>query len=327
MQLFFTNMLLAMKQVAMLYLIVGIGIIAERLGWFPESTARLCTKLLMYLVMPCVILRAFFEMEYSPEALRDLGISVAGGTLLHVVAIAFSEPFFRSRRAIETDSVLHYAAVYANTGYMGLPLAQAMVGDQGVFYISAVILTFQLFCFTHGEFVMSGGIPGKRQEAGGKGQGRPLWKKLLFNGAVLSLAVALPLFLLQVPVPELIRQPISSVASINSPMAMLMFGAYLSRTKFSSLLRSKKIFLVAALKLLAVPAAVMGALLLAGVRGPLLNALLIPASAPSATNTVMFAALRDRDTGYAAQVVGVLSILSIVTMPLMIAIGMSIAVK
>ena len=110
---------------------------------------------------------------------------------------------------------------------------------------------------------------------------------------------------------------------MNSPLAMLMFGAYLSHTQFSSILRSKKLIIATGLKLLAIPAVVMSALLLFGVRGPLLNALLISASAPSANNTVVFAARHGRDTGYAAQVVALISILSIITMPLMIAVGLS----
>ena len=330
---FLANALLALKQIIMLYLIAGMGVAAERLRWFPESTARLCTKLLMFAITPCVVLRSFFEMENTPEALRGLAISFACGVLMHVTGIALSEPFFRGRKSPETDSVLHYAAIYGNCGYMALPLAQAMVGSQGVFYCSIVILTFQLFCFTHGEFVMAGGVV-RRQKAGEKKQENlplnpdapplpPLWRRLLINAGVLSVAVGLPLFLLRVPVPALLQQPISSVASMNSPLAMIMFGAYLSRTQFSSILRSKKLILATGLKLLAVPAVVMGALLSFGVRGPLLHALLISASAPSANNTVIFAARHGRDAGYAAQVVGLISMLSIVTMPLMIAVGLS----
>ena len=68
----------------------------------------------------------------------------------------------------------------------------------------------------------------------------------------------------------------------------------------------------------------LAALLLCGVRGDLLTALLISASAPSAQITVIFAAKYGRDSGYAAQVVSLMNFVSIVTMPLMIAIGMTL---
>jgi len=324
MHLFLSNALIALKQVAMLYIIAGMGFAAERLRWFPEATARLCTKLLLYVVTPSVIVNSFLNMEYSPQAVHGLLISLACGALLHGTGIAMSEPIFRNRgnRSGQSgiESVLHFASIYGNCGYMGLPLAQAMVGPQGVFYCSVVILTFQVCSFTHGNFVMSGGIMGRR----GDEKTRFQWKNLVLNAGVLSVAVGLPVFLLRIPVPDLIRTPLGAVASMNSPLAMLMFGAYLSRTRMQGLLRSKKLFATMGIKLFAVPAVVMGVLLLCGVRGPLMNAMLISAAAPPANNTVVFAARHGRDTGYAAQVVSLLSLLSIVTMPLMIALGLSL---
>ena len=325
MHLFLDNALIALKQVAMLYIIAGMGFAAERLRWFPEATARLCTKLLLYVVTPCVVVNSFVNIEYSEEALRGLGISFACGALLHIVGIVMSEPFFRGRKNAAAESVLHFAAIYGNCGYMGLPLAQAMVGPKGVFYVSVVILTFQICSFTHGTFVMSGGVMFRKQEPRDGGQGVKFqWKNLLLNAGVLSVAVGLPIFLLRVPVPALVKTPLASVASMNSPLAMLMFGAYLSRTKLKGLLRSKKLFPAMGIKLFALPAVVMAALLLLHAEPALLNAIMIPAAAPPANNTVVFAARHGRDTGYAAQVVSLLSLVSIVTMPLMIALGLSL---
>jgi predicted permease len=53
----------------------------------------------------------------------------------------------------------------------------------------------------------------------------------------------------------------------------------------------------------------------------LLGSVLIPASAPPATNTAIFAAKYERDTGLASQIVSVVSIISIITMPVMIALS------
>ncbi len=327
---FSSNLRLALMQLVELYLIVGAGVLAERAKWFRESTARLCSNLLFFIITPCVIVRSFLSIKYSDETLRGLLISVGCGVLLHILGIALSEPFFRGKD-VEHESILHFASVYGNCGYMALPLARAMVGEMGVFYCSAVILTYQVFSFTHGAFTMSGGKVSLRRkasviEAQASDEAAPkfAWKNLILNAGVLSVVAGLPLFLMQVPVPGYITRPLDLVAGMNTPLAMLMFGAYLSRTKFHGFLQNKKIFLTYALKLLVLPGIVMGVLLLCDVRGALLNALLISASAPSANNTVVFAAKYGRDPGYAAQVVGSISLLSVLTMPLVIAVGLSI---
>ncbi|MDR1927203.1 MAG: AEC family transporter [Oscillospiraceae bacterium] len=320
---FFSNMRTALEHVAMLYVMVGFGVIGERLHWFTAKNARRCTKLLFFIVTPCVILRSFFTMEYSPESLRGLAVSVGAGILLHAAGILLSEGFFRNPKKREAESVLHFASIYGNCGYMALPLAQALVGGAGVFYCSAVILTFQMFSFTHGVYVMRGGIPFQRKRGEARAPGAKFeWKHLILNAGVLSVLVGLPLFLFNLHLPRLLTVPMESVAAMNTPLAMLIFGAYLSRTSFKGILRSKKLPVAIGIKLFAIPAVVMAALLLFGAEGALLKALLISASAPSANNTVVMAAQQGRDAGYAAQVVGIISLLSIVTMPLMIALAM-----
>ena len=325
MQLFFHNAQLVMRQLVKLYCIVGVGVAAERLKWFTGTTAKRCTQLLLYVVAPCIIIRSFLVMEYSPEVLRNLGIALLGGLALHFTGMAISWHLYRGRRNPGTDPILHYASIYGNNGYLGLPLAYAMVGDMGVFYVSIVVLTFQMFAFTHGMFIMAGGAL-REPNSGGKNRAvRFEWKKLFMNAAVVAVAIGFPLFLFRVPVPDLIRVPINHIAAMNTPLAMMMFGTFLSRTKFNAILRNKKIFFTALTKLIITPMIIMTALLLLRADRTLLHSLMITASAPSANNTVVFAANHDRDAGYAAQVVALLSMLSILTMPTMIAVALSAA--
>ncbi|MCL2195682.1 MAG: AEC family transporter [Oscillospiraceae bacterium] len=323
MSYFLQNALIVLRQLVMLYLIVAVGVLAERMKWFPENVAKRCAQLLMYVVAPCIIVRSFLVMEYSPEILRNLGIALLGGLLLHGLGIAITWHAFRGKKHPDTDPVLHYGSIYGNNGYMGLPLAQAMVGDIGVFYVSIVVLTFSMFAFTHGQFVMSGGAV-RNPSAGSKGITKFEWKKLLLNAATIAVLVGFPLFLFRVPVPEIIRWPIDNIAAMNTPLAMLMFGTFLSRTNFNSMLRNKKVLLAGVIKLFVTPSIVLAALLALRADRTLLHALMIPAAAPSANNTVVFAALHDKDAGYAAQVVSLISLVSIITMPTMIALALSL---
>ena len=82
----------------------------------------------------------------------------------------------------------------------------------------------------------------------------------------------------------------------DTPMAMIMFGTYLANTDLKTMFREKKIYLAAALKLLVLPALMLLIFRLCGITGALLTACIISASAPTANNTVMFAAKYGRDT-------------------------------
>ncbi len=307
-------MMIAAKQVAILYILVAVGAVADKTKLFSEKTAKACTDLLFYIICFCVIVQSFLQMEHNGENTKNLFIAIGCGMLMHFVAALISAPFFRkgdhNRRAI-----FRYSSVFGNCGYMALPLAQAVIGNEGVFYCSAVIVSFQICAFTYGIYLMS---------SDGDNKTKFNIKSIILNPGVIAVIVGLPLYLFNVTVPELLMTPVSYLASMNTPLAMLIFGTYLANTNFKSMFKEPKILLVGLLKLIVLPLLLLGVYKLFGIAGTLLSSLILSASAPSANNTVMFAAKYDKDTGLAAQTVSAVSLISIVTMPAMIALSMTI---
>ena len=311
MDLFWQNCLIAVKQVVILYIIVAGGCICDKTGIFTEKTARACNNLLFYVITPCVIVNSFMTTEFTAETARGLLLAAGCGALTNTTGILLSLPFFRDKQK-PNNAVFKFASVYGNMGYMALPLANAVLGPEGVFYCSAGIMMFQVFCFTHGVWLMS---------RGGETNAKFEVKHLFLNPGVIAVCIGLPLFLLKVKVPELFTKPVSFVGSMNTPLAMLMLGTYMSNAGMKTVFRNKEQYLVTAIKIVAVPLAVFAVLKVTGlVSGALFTACIIQASAPSANNTVMFAAKYGKDTGIAAKTVSFVSFASVLTMPVMIAL-------
>ena len=306
------NMLIATRQVAILFIMALVGVISDKVGWFSESTAKKCTDILFYVITPAKILESFFTLEYSKETLKGLFIAIGAGLLAHAAA-ALGAGLFFNKTPPEQKAVYKYACVYGNCGYMGLPLVDAVVGSEGVFYCSAFVISFQIFTFTHGVWLMT-----RDSEEGKKAINL---KKLILNPGVLPVFVGLPVFISGIKLPGIISTPVSSIAHMLSPLAMLIFGAYIAHTDFRSVFRNPRIFGVALFKLFAMPLAMMVALHFTGVTGALATTLLIDCATPPANNTAMFAAKYDKNTALGSQIVAVVSIISIFTLPFMIALG------
>lgn len=304
--MFFENVKIAAQQVGILYIIVLVGVICDKIGLFTEKTAKACTDLLFYIITPCVIIRSFLTQEFTKDSGIKLLIAVGCGFLMHFVAILLNTPLYRKGDK-EKNIIFRYSSIYGNVGYMTLPLTEAILGTEGVFYCSAVVMAFNVVSFTHGVYVMN--------SDGGKFNLR----KLVLNPGVISVLIGLPLFLLKVNLPELINQPVSYIASMQTPVAMLIFGTFLAHTRLDDILKHKKILLVTFMKLIVLPAVMIGIYKLFGLSGTLLVALTISSCAPTANNTVMFAAKYNKDTSLAAQVVAIVSFISVITMPLIIA--------
>ncbi len=310
--MFLANMSIAAQQVAILCVLVAVGVICDKLGVFTEKIAKGCTDLLFYIVTPAKIIESFFTLEYSPETAKNLFVALGCGFALHAIS-AFISTFVFNKTPYEKACIYKYSCAYGNCGYMGLPLASAVFDDEGVFFCSAVIISFQTFCFTHGIYLMT-----KDKEGS---QAKLNFKKILFNPGVISVILGMPIFLFSLNLPRVISEPISYTASLNTPLAMFIFGTYIANTSFKSLFKEWQIGVVALIKLIILPLIILGGFKLLGIGGALAGAVTICACAPCANNTAIFAAKYDRDTGLASKTVAVVSMISIATMPVMIALS------
>ena len=304
-------MLIAAEQVAILYIIAAVGFVADKIGWFTESIAKKCTDLLFYVVVPAKILESFLTLEYSEKTFKGLFVAIGMGMLMHGIAALFASPLFGKTEG-DKKCVYRFACMYGNCGFMGLPLVDAVLGSEGVFYCSAVIISFQIFCFTHGVWIMNRDKEGEKVKID--------LKKIILNPGVIPVIIGLPLFVLRVKLPDIIQTPVISIASLNSPFAMLIFGTFLAHTDFKAIFKDGKVVAVALFKLIAMPAVMVGIIKLFGLSGVLASTVAICASTPTANNTVMFSAKYDCDTALASRIVAVVSLVSIVTLPLSIAL-------
>ena len=291
-----------------LYILIAVGFTADKLGVYTEKASRLNTDLLFYIVTPLVIVNSFISMDNSSEHVKGLGLAILCSFGFHLIGMLLILPLFR-KGDIRQCGIYRFACMYGNCGYMALPLAQAILGDIGVFYCSAAVMVFNVVSFTHGITIL-----------GAQKDGFQL-KKLLVNPGTIGVAIGLPLFLLRVRLPVILATPLSALASLNTPLAMLIFGTYLANTDLKTMFKNANIYLVALIKLIVLPLIVFGLLTAARVQTPLRVAMTLVSAAPSANNTVVLAGKYDLDTGVASKTVGLVSILSIITMPVMIALA------
>ncbi len=311
MEVFFSNVWIAARQVLILYIMVAIGFLCDKTKLFTEKTARLTNNLLFYVITTAVIVKSFATTPFTPETAKQLLIASLCAVGTHVLGIVLTLPLYRKGKTAH-DVVYKYACIYGNFGYMALPLAQALLGDEGVLYCSMGVLVFQVFCFTHGISMMN------RSEEKTKFS----IKKILLNPGIIGVLLGLPFFAFGIKMPEFVLEPVSAVASMNTPLAMILLGTYMSNCGLKGLLSDKNNYFVTLVKNIIIPMIMLAVLKGTGiVTGTLLVSTLIQASAPSANNTVMFSAMYGHDTGVATKTVTFSTFASVLTMPCIIALA------
>lgn len=295
------------QQVLVLFILIGVGALLAKIGMITEQGARSMTDIVLYAVTPCVIINAF-QREYRPELLTGLLISFAAALATLLFSVLLAELLYR-KRDVDRGAVLKFTVVFSNCGFMALPLQEAVLGSEGVFYGAAYIAVFNLVCWTYGLIVMSRKTSLKAA------------LKAVLNPGVLGTLLGVVLFLLSVELPTVIASPVKFLAGLNTPVPMLVIGYHLVNTNFRRVLRDRDAYIAMSLRLIILPLATLGVMLLCGVDGVILCATVIAVSAPVAAATTMMASKFGRDAQLSTGIVSASSIFSVVTMPLVVGLA------
>ncbi|MBP5320222.1 MAG: AEC family transporter [Kiritimatiellae bacterium] len=302
----FESFCLVAKQVAILFILMGIGAACNKAGLLKEEAVKGIVNLLLLIVTPCLIISAF-QRDYNASMAAGLLQSLAYAFGFHLLAILLAHLFVHHPEKAG-ERVLRFAVVFSNAGFMAIPLEQAVLGMDGVFYGAAIIAVFNLIVWSYGLILMNGRVSDIRI------------RQLLVNPGIIGVLFGCALFLCSIRLPGVLTTVTRSMAGLNTPLAMIVIGYYLAEAKIGRLFTCPAAYVTIALRLIAVPLAVIAAIRVIGHtdRTVALSAV-IAASAPVAAMTTMFASRFRQDTALSVGIVAVTTLLSILTMPLIVA--------
>lgn len=295
------------QQIITLYLLMVVGFVLGKTKLLDDRGSAALSTLVMYVVSPCMLVVAF-QRPLEAEGLRAFGIVALVALLLHAMFIASSYLFVRDEN-LPRQRALRFATVFSNSGFMGYPLMTALLGSIGVFYGSAYVIVFTILSWTWGVYVITGDRSQLRL------------KPLLLNPGVISVVLAMALYLGQVTVPEPLMVPINYLADLNTPLPMLVVGYQLSHANFKAALQGISSWVTLVLRLLVLPLTSLGICLALNVSHDLTLVLLIAASAPPAALLSMFAARFGKDTALTSSLVSVQTAISALTMPVLVGLA------
>ena len=302
----FASFCLVAKQVAILFMLMGIGAACNKAGLLKEEAVKGIVNLLLLVVTPCLIISAF-QRDYDASMAAGLCQTLAYAAGFHLLAILLARLLVRHPEK-PGERVLRFSVIFSNAGFMAIPLQQAILGMDGVFYGAAIIAVFNLIVWSYGLVLMNGRLSDIRL------------RQILINPGIIGVLFGVTLFLASIRLPGIIASVTHSMAQLNTPLAMIVIGYYLAEAKIGRLFTCPAAYTAIALRLLAVPLAVIGTIKLIGhTDRTVAITTVIAASAPVAAMTTMFASRFRQDTALSVGIVAVTTLLSILTMPLIVA--------
>ena len=292
-----------LRQIAIMALLMAVGILLSRRGFLSPQGTKDLGAILLRIIIPCVIVKSYIT-TYSRERLLELALSAGLALVAFILAMGIAYLVYGKRRRIE-----NFAAAFCNAGFIGIPLAQAVIGDEGVFYMAASVALLNLFQWTYGVYIMTDRKDSIRA------------KTIVKNPVVIAIVVGIALFLSRLPVPGILTSTLGYIAGMNTPVAMILMGTYMAKLPWRKLL-DKRASGCVLLRLVVIPAVVLAVFWAL----PITNqnvalAAYLAAATPVGANICVFAQQYDCDYEFSVVTVCLSTVLSIVTVPLMVSLA------
>lgn len=298
-------------KIAEMFVIFLCGVLVYKVGLIDARAVRKMSDLLLLFITPLLIFQSY-QMDFDAGLLRGLLWTLAASALTFALSIVLSEILFHQKGP--DTPVEKTAVVYSNCAFIGIPLISGLLGGEGVFYMTAFSTMFNLLLWTHGVLVMN---PGNSSDSGkSRGFFVSLLKNLL-TPAIFAVAAGLVCFVLQIRLPSILSEPFDMIASMNTPLAMIIAGANLAQSDFRKSLKKGRIYVICLIKLLLFPAASLLLLRLLPLDYPVAFTVFIAVACPTAATTIMFADRYGQNAPYASELFVMTTVLSGVSIPLL----------
>ena len=300
--------LIVIKKIIEMFMILLVGVIIYKGKIIDDVSTKHLSNVLLLLVSPLLIVQSY-QIDFNKKLLYGLLWALLASFLTFLFMIIVSEFLFHGDK--NRSSVEKIAVSYSNSGFIGIPLISGVLGDKGVFYMTAYITVFNVLLWTHGVVLM-----GDSKDLKGA------WKNFL-SPAIIAVIVGIILFLFQLRLPQFIENPLEMIASMNTPLGMIVAGANLAQGNILKSLKNKSLYYLSFIKLIVYPLVGLVILWLLPLGFEVAFTVFIAVACPAGASVVMFAQRYDRDAYYGSEIFVITTLLSAITLPLIsiIAIG------
>ncbi len=229
------------------------GYLLVKSGVLKLSQSGILSKILMYLGMPFLIFSGMVNnLSFSEGLMLTMGIAAVIGIVYIFIMFFVSKPLASIEKNEKTRGMIRFCSVFANNGFLGIPLAIAVFGrDSNVFTVLILLnIINNILMYTLGAYL----VTGDRKSIS--------LKKAFLNPVMIAFVAGLIVNFLQIPnyVPEVITFS-DYFSNIVTPISMTILGMKMAAVSFTSLFRSWRLYYVSALKLIVFPVAIIAVLL------------------------------------------------------------------
>lgn len=298
-----SNFVIALEAVLPIFIIMGVGMLIRHQGLVDEYDVKKMNKTVFAVFFPVLMFSNLYGKDIHGAVDGKLMLfSVLTVLLVYGLTVAFVVHIEKNQK---TRGAMIQAIYRSNFVIMGIPIVSNIYGGDNLILpsvmITVVVPIYNVLAVITLEVFR-----------GGKPNALHILKQLAKNPLILGALAGILAVLIDLRLPQVLENAVSSMAGVATPMALLTLGAFFD---FKSIAKRKKDIAICVIgRLIAVPAVGVIAGILLGFRDVALVTLIAIFASPSAVSSFPMAQEMDSDAELAGDAVVFSSMFACFTM-------------
>lgn len=316
------SIIIVLRQMIMIFILIGIGVILYKKEMLSEMTSKQISGIIINVTNPALLICSAFREE-PKVSVQELGAALGIYLIVYALLIAVS---FLIPRILRVPHRYHYAyqmlTIFGNVGFIGIPLASAVLGARCLIFVSIYNLIFNVLIYTFGISLLQRAAARQAADAGVSTHadnaqtlsGADVWKKLI-NAGTVSAAATIIFYLGNFQVPAIVSSTLTYMGEATTLLSMLVLGASVAQMALRDIFSHPKLYGFTLLRQILVPIACI-LLLRPFIQNPMiLNTLALMLAVPAGNMPLMLSKQLHVETDTISQGIILTTLLSLVTIP------------
>ncbi|MBR2703219.1 MAG: AEC family transporter [Oscillospiraceae bacterium] len=295
------NFMLSANAVLPMFLLLAAGYLSKRFGILSLEDIPRTNRIAFRIFLPCLLFYNIYNAELSYAIRPKLILFAVCGVLLVFAGAVYGA--HRFERNQDRKGPIAQGIFRSNFVIMGIPIAQAIVGDADLSPV-AILIAVIVPMFNFLSVVILEKFRGGRVKTG------EVLLEIAKNPLIIGSVLGIVFLLLHIRLPAVVEKAVSNLGSIATPLQLFLLGAFF---RFSGLRHYvRPLTVVTLVKLFVTPAVMLSAAALLGIRGVEFLGLIGIFASPTAINSfTMVQQMKCGDAELAGDIVVMTSAVSI----------------
>ena len=300
---------IVLEQIEIFVVYILIGIFVVKMNFLNREKLDVLSGCITKILLPLLIFTNTISKTTRAQFLSSTIIIVLAFLLYLVLYFVATILAKLLKLDVNHKNVYRACTMFGNCGFMGIPLITALYPEQGGLYLAMYTVIDQLALWTIGMDLTA---PVDHSQA------LPVSKRLrkMINPATVAIVIGVFVVLSGIHIPDVVTTALTKTGAAASPLAMIYLGGVFCYIKISDYLKLKEVYATVLVKMMLLPIIVYHVLChIPMIDHSIAVTLGILCALPTMSSVAMVAENQKSDGDYAAGIIFVTTLISVVTLP------------